>query len=94
MDKKKILKIILALVVLLILIITIHFTRNYIILGKIARMQEKFANATNFSYIVEDQTYDDKLILTRIYSNGTQAIMKQKEKTEQFHFGMIKVQMK
>ncbi len=76
MDKKKILKIILALVVLLILIITIHFTRNYIILGKIAKMQEKFANATNFSYIVEDQTYDDKLILTRIYSNGTQAIMK------------------
>ncbi len=61
MNKKKILKIVLFIILLLVIIFAIHTIRNYIIVNKIIAMQTELLKSTNYSYVSESYTENDEI---------------------------------
>lgn len=70
MEKKKVLKIILGIIVLIVIACAIYFIRNYIIINKIATKQSEITSSNNYSYISELYTGEDKTVIEYYYKDG------------------------
>lgn len=78
MKNKKILKIILIIALIVIIIFVLHLIRNYIIISKIANMQESLFSITNFSYKIIPSSSNDETIgqtTERYYKDGKNIII-------------------
>lgn len=72
MDKKKIIKLCLIFLAIILLVLCIYYGRNYYIVSKIEKMQEKYMNATNYSLMLVPEKLEDKPEVTveQYYKGG------------------------
>lgn len=75
MEKKKIIKMILLVVLTVVIIFAIHVIRNYIIISRIYEEQLKFSEATNFYMLIENRTFEEPSV-REIYKKDGKSIMK------------------
>ncbi len=77
MDKKKVLKIIMCMVLIMVIVIIIYFVRNYMIISKIAKMQEEAMRKDNYSYTLEiypEKDYNEKTTIKYSYKDGKEKL--------------------
>lgn len=73
MDKKKIVKICIAFVAIILLVLCIYYGRNYYIIDKISKMQEKYMNSNNYSLVLEPEKHGDipQITIEQYYKDGS-----------------------
>lgn len=79
MDKKKIIKLCIIFVAIILLVLCIYYVRNYYIINKIAKMQEKYMSLSNYSLtLVPDKNGNNpQLTVERYYKDGkTKEVLK------------------
>ena len=73
MENRKILKAVLIIVMLSLILVVAYWARNFIILNKIVKMQEKISSSDNYSYIIEFYDNNKEDITTTVqcyYKDG------------------------
>ncbi len=88
MEKKKVLKIILLIILLILVLFAIHTIRNYIILDKIVKKQAEIQNSTNYSFVIENYSENEKFIESKseVYYKDGKCVRTIKKENEDLLF--------